>query len=685
MLMVVGAFAALAMPSAGTASSAPSIADVVKKDIGPEIRKMQPDTAEVVAAAQGASLRYGSADVYEIGDVVSYYVDGYGTANFVDFEKRGEGSLVEVWIATDLSFPAGDPRNDNPDKITIYDWQVAYLIEEYETVIFPIESDYFGTPAFHDGSAATIGGYGYPTFDDEAGRLMIMVFNMVDDSYYDSTYPSYVVGYYSPSIEYYYDRNVIHLDSYDWMNRLGADVARPYVYESTVAHEYQHLLHDDLDEDEVSFINEGCSMYAEMLCGYGEPWGYIQQFLFTPDNSLTEWGDQGDINIIADYAAAMFAIYLNDHFGGADFISALAANPDNGEEGVTSTLAAAGYMDWDFERVYHAWTMANLIHSNAFGDGWYNYVSIDLNNPLAGKLTTLKINPGMGFVTQSYAFQYTWTQDGYNTGTYLLGPYGTDYLKIQGTRVGQMPKLNFKFDGNDYYEPGWKLTAGPAVPGFSGMVWYSGASDLRDVQVVGTVDLSEMTEATLSFDTYYAIEEQWDFGFVQVSIDGGMTWTSLANDYTRSDIVLEGHPDIAANLPGFTGFGSGNMVFDMSAYVGSEVMVSFRYMTDWGYTEQGWFVDNIAVNGKIVDDGDNIRSFTAMQLPLEVDFSVIIYAPAYTNDEISLPYKMQTLSLADDTETLMQNLAGFAGYKDVYIIISNDAGPTNYKFGLLKA
>jgi len=686
MLMVVGAFAALAVPSSAEVSSVPSIADVVKKDIGPEIREQKPSKAEVSASASEVSLWSGSADVYEIGDVESYYVGGYGTSNWIEFEKRGEGSLAEVWVATDLSFPAGDPRNDNPDKITIYDWQVEYIINEYETVIYPIESQYFGVPTFHDGSNSLFEDWGYPFFNDVDGRLMIMVWNMVDNSYNDPTYPSYVVGYYSPSIEAYLDRNVIHLDSYDWMNRIGADVARPFVYESTVAHEYQHLLHDDLDEDEVSFVNEGCSMYAEMLCGYGEPWGYIEQFLYTPDNSLTEWGDQGDINIIADYgAAAMFAVYLNDHFGGADFISALAANTDNGEEGVTSTLAAAGYMDWDFERVFNAWKMANLIHSDDFGDGWYNYVSIDLNDPRAGELRTLKINPGMGFVTQSYAFQYTWTQDGYNTGTYLLGPYGTDYLKVQGVRAGQMFKLNFKFDGNDYYDPGWKLTAGPAVSGFSGMAWYSGASDLRDVAFVGTVDLTGMTEATLSFDTSYAIEEQWDFGFVQVSTDGGSTWVSLANDYTRSDIVIDGHPDIAANLPGFTGFGSGNMAFDLSAYVGSEVMVAFRYMTDWGYTEQGWFVDNIAINGQIVDNGDDIRSFVAMQPPVEVDFTVTIYAPAFYNDEYSLPYKMETLSLTDDTEQITRTLADLAGYKDVYFIISSDAGPTNYKFGLLKA
>ena len=686
MVMALGAFSAMAVPSAAKGSIEPVIADVVKMDIGPEIRARQPNTAEALAAANNLPARYGSTDVYVVGDKVPYYVGPDGTSDFMEFEKRGEGSLVEVWVATDLSFPAGDPRNNDQSKLLIEDWMVEFIIDEFETVIYPVESDYFGTPDFRDGSNSIYVGTDTPYFEDLDGRLMIMIFNIVDASFEDPTYPSYVVGYFSPSIKEYYDRNVIHLDNWDWKDRIGADVARPFVYESTVAHEYQHLLHDCLDEDEVSFINEGCSMYSEMLCGYGVPWDYIKRFLYTPDNSLTMWGDQGNINILADYGvAAMFTVYLSDHFGGASFVSALAANEANGEEGVTDALAAAGYMDWDFEKVFHAWQLANLIHSDKVGDGWYNYDSFDLNDKRAGKLTTLKINTGMGYVTQSYAFQYTWTYDKDNTGTYLLGPYGTDYLKIGGVRAGQMAKLNFKFDGNDMYEPGWKLTTAPSVPGFSGMVWYSGASDERDVSIVRTVDLTKETAATLTFDTYYAIEEQWDFGFVQVSTDGGVTWTSLANDYTRSDIVVGGYPAIEANLPGFTGTGYGDMAFDMSAYCGKSVMLAFRYMTDWGYTEAGWYVDNVAINGQIIENGDDVKTFVSTKPPVEVDFSIIIYAPETITDELSLPYKMETLSLDDATETITLNLAGYAGYKDVYILVSPDNGPTSYKFGLLKA
>jgi hypothetical protein len=46
---------------------------------------------------------------------------------------------------------------------------------------------------------------------------------------------------------------------------------------------------------------------------------------------------------------------------------------------------------------------------------------------------------------------------------------------------------------------------------------------------------------------------------------------------------------------------------------------------------------------------------------------------------------MLRLDLDDATESIEQSLAGFSGYKEIFIIVSPDAGPTNYRFGLLKA
>ncbi len=41
--------------------------------------------------------------------------------------------------------------------------------------------------------------------------------------------------------------------------------------------------------------------------------------------------------------------------------------------------------------------------------------------------------------------------------------------------------------------------------------------------------------ASLTFDALWDAEEGWDFGFVQVSDDGGKTWTSLPTADTTTD------------------------------------------------------------------------------------------------------------------------------------------------------
>lgn len=134
--------------------------------------------------------------------------------------------------------------------------------------------------------------------------------------------------------------------------------------------------------------------------------------------------------------------------------------------------------------------------------------------------------------------------------------------------------------------------------------FWGGTGDESDHSMVTSVDLTGKTSATLDFDAWYKIEEQWDFAFVQVSEDNGATWKSLANDNTRSDTVSGVYPTIPANLPGFTGDSNGwtKQSFDLSAYAGKKVQLKFRYITDWGYNDDGFFVDNV----KVTADGATV-------------------------------------------------------------------------------
>ena len=142
--------------------------------------------------------------------------------------------------------------------------------------------------------------------------------------------------------------------------------------------------------------------------------------------------------------------------------------------------------------------------------------------------------------------------------------------------------------------------------------WFGGKANRLNAQLSRTVDLTGKTSASLSFWTWYDIEEGWDFGFVQVSTDGGTTWTSLPLAGTTMDYVSGAQASIIDNLPGFTGQ-SGKWIqetADLSAYAGQSIQLMFRYMTDSSTANAGFYVDDISV----VADGMTIFTDTAETL-----------------------------------------------------------------------
>jgi len=151
-------------------------------------------------------------------------------------------------------------------------------------------------------------------------------------------------------------------------------------------------------------------------------------------------------------------------------------------------------------------------------------------------------------------------------------------------------------------------------------------------------------DTTLTLETKYSIEDYWDFGFVQVSTDGGETWVSLENENTTYDHDPSAHPDIIANLPGLTGTSPDwpdwtTMTFDLSAYAGETVLIGFRYMTDWATLYEGWYIKSASVSGTPLE--------LTPSYP-EADFKVtVIYAFKWCGKTIYIPADMW---LCDKTE-----------------------------------
>jgi hypothetical protein len=642
--MVVGAFAVLMNSGGAVTSSAKAIgiADPYPMDIDPQVKKEQVNIGSAYAQGLRASV-YAPGDYYDVGAVVQFYVGGYGKwaynetdpSNAMLFEKRTERLNCEVWVATDLLFYPGDPRNDG--RVVITEAQANYIADQFNDTIYPIETDNFGAPPPLTGDNALMPLLGYPYFQTNvSGRVMIMVFNIYDESFVNPTYPSYVAGYFSPSMDYYYDRNIIHIDCYDWLNRTTASAPRPFVYESTVAHEYQHLLNNYHNPDQATFLNEGCSMYAEMLCGYGAPTDHIEWFLATPDNSLTEWGDQGDINILADYgAAALYVIWLHDHFG-ADFVIKL-VNATYGEEvlsGIADVNAAFqdfGYSKWDFDRSFNSWRLANLIHDTSPGNGLYDYTSVDIG-ALGGPLIN-NYDPSGNYAqsgtswVESAAWEFgpSVTLDGTILPSGKVNSYGTDYIQLDDA-PHSWDFLKFGFAGDTFVKKGWQtidmaVSTGDVLffedfnHGGSLGAWYtqsmgptygypweavpylSNASDYFAVASsdaagggINEIMFSDMSIDTtgydhlqLSFDSdFQRYGSSNDVGYVLYSVDGD-NYKILAN-FNQDQLVMtssypmaSGHVVVNLNADDLAGF--------------SDVWLAFYYSAeDWDWY---WAIDNV--------------------------------------------------------------------------------------------
>lgn len=554
---------------------------------------------------------YGSVhpvQSYEVGDWAYDWYVGAISGNPLIQLWACVGN-VEVWVANEdaLRFPEGDPRNDDLNNWQITEEMVQYIAEEFNSVMYPIETFSFGAPFDRDGTGTIFEQAGWPpyTWDwietDNPQRVIIKIFNIQDQNYFDPDYPYYTIGFYAPPYTVdYYNRNMIHIDNWRWWERLGPEgtqwyedhpeltVTRPHLYEGAIAHEYQHNIHQDWQPEGAIFMNEGCSMYAIHICNYGiDPVKYFNSYFATPDNSLTVWGDQGEINIIADYGVtALWTIYLSDHYGGGDLIRTYVQSGIPGIEGINNALNTLGHKKVMFDDVYRDWKLANLIRSDFPSLKKYNYKSIDLNDP---EIIPVYVHEEDGLPAElRHGTDYgnTITILGYDTGKTKIGPYGSDYIVFNNPE-GPAPVM---FDGDDEAIFGWKQTEEGD--------WYSGGENLWDKSIVGEAFV-DAGDPTLLLTTHWDIESYWDFGFVQVSMDEGTTWTSIENAYTTYDHDPGAHPDIVANLPGLTGTNDEwiTMSFDLAAYSGQTVLIRFRYMTDWEVLYEGWYISGASVSG----------------------------------------------------------------------------------------
>jgi hypothetical protein len=579
-------------------------------------------TAAVAAAAAEESPPVGTKQIWPVIDFAA------GDAAPELFTLRAVGERIEVWVADDLSFPAADCRNDG-SRDAVTDAQARYLADQFDRNIFPKMSASFSTPPPRDGANAfleQIGAFPPGYFAGAGGKVVTLVANFRDPNFFDIESPNYIAGYHDPTINLFVDRNVMSIDSFDWLHRTGANPpnepsavacenkpGQPFRYEGVFAHEYQHLLEFWASPGESLWLDEGLADYALTVTGYGLParpifepgWdGHVQTFLGWralltpanpspqpgggPENSLTLWGDQGPADILADYGAAWtFMEFLAGRYGTA-FMTDLHNEDAKGLKGLQLVLDKylTGARAQD---VIHDWA-AMVALDKAIDEGAKLHGSAQERNYQVPSL-----NASVNWENpQAYA----------SPGA---PANGSDYVRLRdatGRALSASQIQSLEFSGVERLAPlpvAWRSEGADAelAAGF-------GLGLDRSIQRAVTVPASG--DRSLAFETRYEIEFGWDFGVVQVSTDDGRTWTSLANANTTSEHDPAAFALIEDQLPGFTGRAGLHVeTFDLSAYAGKTVLLRFRMLTDAAGLGNGqlpgWWVDDVRVGGVLVSDG----------------------------------------------------------------------------------
>jgi hypothetical protein len=294
--------------------------------------------------------------------------------------------------------------------------------------------------------------------------------------------------------------------------------------------------------------------------------------------ALTFWG-----NNLEDYGASyLFGLFLYENFGGADFISALVQEQANGIEGVENTWAAFGY-PLTFEQFFDAWTVANYVGG---------YQTLEMGNP----------DHTWGY-TIEYALNDMWwgppdTEPFDVSSDWFFGiepqPYTAHYFRLSNDSPGFLT-----LDGDDF--------AGTTA--YSGSYeWYSDAGAWAWRSFYQTFDIPA-GGATLNFMTFFEIEEDWDYGYVEVhdldtdewyTLDAAGSVDYVAHEQDNPNTPAGREPmDYAAagRWHAFTGESGGwiPVSMDLSAFAGHSIELHFRLWQDGAFTLQNMYVDDIEI------------------------------------------------------------------------------------------
>lgn len=417
------------------------------------------------------------------------------------------------------------------DELTLDEENVYRLIDRFDTDTYPTNRSYFGSES-------------NPGVDNDP-HLVILFTRDITFSYQNS------IDEYSHQVHpKSNEMEIIYIDAEgDWEDD-----------DCMLAHEFQHTIQWAVDPDEETWMNEGFSVLACQLNGIfpGGVETTLDYLAPQADIQLNAWSGQADQTLAEFSASYLFLAYIVDRYG-EDAIRSLAAEQKNGLQGVDQVLKSLN-SGLTADDIFADWVVANYLNDPEIENGKFGYSTYSLS----------PFKTGVNLENNELPFEQQTD----------VAQYGADYISLTGKG-----ECEIEFAGST-------LVGLAPESAYSGIfAWWSGRGTNSDTTLTKEFDLTSLEKGTLSFFTWYDIEQDHDYAFVEISTDG-QEWTTLpAQNTTTSD------PNGFNYGHGYTGASNGwiQQKIDLASFVGQNVKIRFEYLTDDGPGNPGFFVDDIEI------------------------------------------------------------------------------------------
>lgn len=295
--------------------------------------------------------------------------------------------------------------------------------------------------------------------------------------------------------------------------------------------------------------------------------------------------------------------FFTEHYGGQDDLKPLVIQPEDGIAGINQYLKTLGY-DEDFNDVFKKWATANILDEHLQTDSKIlGYYGLDIRSMIHKSI---------------HGEEYKESR---------IPQYAVEYIELDS---GREPfQLSFRGDT--------EVALLPVNLG-EGSCWWSNSGDSIDSTLSHNVEIPLGSTATLEYNIWFDIEEDWDYVYIEVSVDGGDNWQILEPPETSTNNPLGN-----AFGAGYTGKSVGwrTESVDLTEFSGENIWVRFQYVTD------------DAVNGS----GACIHDLSISTAGITVNESQWdAHGFVFTNNVVRQNFQVQLITVGDDPRVLQLSL-----------------------------